>query len=96
MTWMFMYGGIPALRGPIATAMGGVDFSWLAGTVTSSVIYFALGYARFRRRIRAGVPLGIRLNLQEEAVVAEHGDACEDKHSIPEPATRPQPAQATS
>ena len=91
MTWMFMYGGIPALQGPIATAMGGVDFSWLAGTVTSSALYFALGYARFRRRVRAGVPLGIRLGLQEEAVLAEHGDACEDKHIDQDTVREPAP-----
>jgi toxin CptA len=42
------------------------------------VLYFALGYPRFRNRIRAGVPIGIRLDLREEAVLAEHGDACEE------------------
>jgi toxin CptA len=86
MTWMFMYGAIPAFQGPIATAMGGVDLSWLAGTVTSSVIYFALGYPRFRKRIEAGVPIGIRLDLLEKNVLAEHGDACEDKVPAAEPA----------
>ncbi len=83
MTWMCMYGAIPALQGPIATALGGIDFSWLAGTITSAGLYFALGYPRFRRRLRAGVPLGIRLDLQDDAVLAEHGDACAEK--IPEP-----------
>ncbi len=83
MTWMFMNGGIPALQGPLSTAMGGIDISWLAGTITSSTVYFALGYPRFRRRIRAGVPLGIRLDLHDDAVLAEHGDACAEK--IPEP-----------
>lgn len=78
MTWLFMHGSVPALQGPIATAMGGIDLSWLAGTLTSSSLYFALGYRRFRTRIRAGVPLSIRLDLQEEAVLADHGDACEE------------------
>ncbi|WP_125610035.1 purine-cytosine permease family protein [Specibacter cremeus] len=87
MTWMCMYGGVPALQGPIATAMGGIDFSWLAGTVTSSAVYFALGYPRFRKRIKAGVPLGIRTDLHEDAVLAMHGDACETKS--PEPAAVP-------
>ena len=79
MTWLFMYGGIPALQGPIAKAMGGIDISWLAGIVTSSSLYFALGYPRFRKRIQAGVPLGIRMDLQDDAALAEYGDACEDK-----------------
>ncbi|PYI69005.1 cytosine permease [Arthrobacter livingstonensis] len=85
MTWLFMYGGIPALQGPIAKAMGGIDISWLAGTLTSSAIYFGLGYPRFRKRIRAGVPLGIRANLLEESVLAVHGDACVDSTPTPEP-----------
>jgi nucleobase:cation symporter-1, NCS1 family len=87
MTWMCMYGAIPALQGPIATAMGGIDFSWLAGTLTAAGVYFALGYPRFRKRIKAGVPLGIRTNLQEDAVLAMHGDACEDQ--VPVPAEAP-------
>ena len=57
MTWLFMYGTLPIFQGPIATAMGGVDLSWLAGTVTSAAVYFALGYARFRSRIAHDVPL---------------------------------------
>ncbi|MFQ4147559.1 cytosine permease [Arthrobacter sp. LAPM80] len=83
MTWMFMYGGIPALQGPIATAMGGIDLSWLAGTVTSAGLYFVLGYPRFRKRIRAGVPLGIRAGLHEDDVLAKHGDATAEKHVEP-------------
>ncbi|RAN70737.1 cytosine permease [Bacillus sp. SRB_336] len=83
MTWLFMYGGMPILQGPIATAMGGIDLSWLAGTITSAGLYFALGYPRFRKRIKAGVPLGIRADLHDDAVLAEHGDACEDKHAEP-------------
>ncbi|NVN00477.1 cytosine permease [Arthrobacter sp. SDTb3-6] len=83
MTWLFMYGGMPILQGPVATAMGGIDLSWLAGSVTAAGVYFALGYPRFRRRIKAGVPLGIRAGLHEDAVLAEHGDACEDRHAEP-------------
>jgi toxin CptA len=83
MTWLFMYGGMPILQGPIATAMGGIDLSWLAGTITSAGLYLALGYPRFRKRIKAGVPLGIRADLHDDAVLAEHGDACEDKHVEP-------------
>jgi NCS1 family nucleobase:cation symporter-1 len=83
MTWLFMYGGMPILQGPIATAMGGIDLSWLAGTLTSAGVYFALGYPRFRRRISAGVPLGIRTSMHEEDVLAQHGDACEEKFLEP-------------
>ncbi|MGH3510511.1 MAG: purine-cytosine permease family protein [Nocardioidaceae bacterium] len=43
MTWLFMYGLVPALQGPIAKAMGGVDLSWLAGAVTAGVLYAGLG-----------------------------------------------------
>lgn len=43
MTWLFMYGGVAAFQGPIARAMGGVDLSWLAGGVTSGLLYAALG-----------------------------------------------------
>lgn len=85
MTWLFMNGGIPALQGPLSKAIGGLDLSWLAGTITASTIYFALGYPRFRKRIRAGVPLGIRTDLPEAAVLAEHGDACAEKTPVPEP-----------
>jgi toxin CptA len=30
-TWLFMYGLVPAMQGPIAVALGGWDLSWLAG-----------------------------------------------------------------
>ena len=43
MTWLFMYGLVPAMQGPIAKAMHGVDLSWLAGGITSAVLYAALG-----------------------------------------------------
>ncbi|GAB3492088.1 purine-cytosine permease family protein [Flexivirga sp.] len=71
MTWMFMYGGIPALQGPAARALGGADFSWLAGTVTSGSIYFLTGYRRFKSRIHDGIPLGIRGDIEDHQAVAE-------------------------
>lgn len=70
MTWMFMYGTLPIFQGPIATAMGGVDLSWLAGTVTSAAVYFALEYMRFRSRIAHHVPLGIRTDLTDTEYLA--------------------------
>ncbi|WP_138415643.1 purine-cytosine permease family protein [Sinomonas gamaensis] len=57
MTWMFMYGTLPVFQGPVATAMGGVDLSWLAGTLTSAAVYFGLGYRRFRSRTEHDTPL---------------------------------------
>ena len=42
-TYLFMFGIIPLFQGPIATAMGGVDLSWLAGGLSSSVLYYVLG-----------------------------------------------------
>lgn len=75
MTWMCMYGSVPALQGPIATAVGGIDFSWLAGTVTSSGLYFALGYGRFKSRIERGVPLGLKLDCSDEEYIRQHGSA---------------------
>lgn len=49
MTWLFMYGLVPAMQGPIARAMHGVDLSWLAGGLTSALIYAALGPVVARR-----------------------------------------------
>jgi NCS1 nucleoside transporter family len=42
-TWLFMYGLIPFFQGPIATALGGVDLSWLAGGVVAAAVYAVLG-----------------------------------------------------
>ncbi len=75
MTWMCMHGSVPALQGPIATAVSGIDFSWLGGTLTSAGVYFALGYPKFRARINAGVPLGLKLDLTEREFIEEFGSA---------------------
>lgn len=93
MTWVFMYGGLPAFQGAAATAMGGVDLSWLAGTLTSGLLYLALGYPRFRDRIHHGVPLSIKADLADEDYLRDHGDACahDDDHAsvTGPPATAP-------
>jgi nucleobase:cation symporter-1, NCS1 family len=48
-TWSCEY-GIPAfLQGPVATAIGGVDLSWLGGAIVAGVAYLAL-----ERRRRTG------------------------------------------
>ncbi|MFE0750993.1 cytosine permease [Gordonia sp. NPDC058843] len=41
-TWMFMYGMLPALQGPVAVALGGIDLSWLAGAVVAGTSYWAM------------------------------------------------------
>jgi len=51
-TWLFMYGLLPATQGPIATAMGGLDLSWLAGGLTSATVYATLG-SRVHNRLAA-------------------------------------------
>jgi toxin CptA len=48
-TWLFMYGLIPVFQGPIAVAMGGVDLSWLAGGLTSAIVYAVLGPVTAKR-----------------------------------------------
>ncbi|EWT07217.1 thiamine permease [Intrasporangium chromatireducens Q5-1] len=93
MTWMFMYGSLPIFQGPVATAMGGVDLSWLAGTLTSGLVYFALGYPRFRARIHHGVPLGIRASVSDEDYLRDHGDASDHGRTpAPGPAAVARPA----
>ncbi|WP_308465118.1 purine-cytosine permease family protein [Rathayibacter soli] len=42
-TWLFMYGSFPVMQGWVATALGGWDFSWLAGGLASAIIYAFLG-----------------------------------------------------
>ncbi|MDR7300270.1 purine-cytosine permease family protein [Haloactinomyces albus] len=48
-TWLFMYGALDVFQGPIATAMGGIDLSWLAGGLVSATVYALLGPGIHRR-----------------------------------------------
>lgn len=41
-TWMCMYGMVPALQGPVASALHGLDLSWLAGMIVASGSYYLL------------------------------------------------------
>ena len=55
-TWLFMYGLTPALQGYASRALGGVDLSWLAGSVVAALCYAVLGRsvnARFPGRVPA-------------------------------------------
>ena len=45
-TWMFEYGVPSYLQGPIAKSMGGIDLSWLAGTIVAG----GLSYITLSRR----------------------------------------------
>jgi nucleobase:cation symporter-1, NCS1 family len=42
MTWLFLYGLVAPLQGPIARALNGLDLSWLAGMLTGGLLYYAL------------------------------------------------------
>jgi nucleobase:cation symporter-1, NCS1 family len=39
---------VPAMQGPVATALGNTDFSWLSGGLVAGALYFALA-----RKVRA-------------------------------------------
>ena len=38
--WSWQYGLVPAMQGPIAIAMNGTDFSWLAGALVAGGMYY--------------------------------------------------------
>jgi hypothetical protein len=42
MTWLFLYGLVAPLQGPIARALNGLDLSWLAGMLTAGILYYVL------------------------------------------------------
>jgi nucleobase:cation symporter-1, NCS1 family len=42
MTWLFLYGLVAPLQGPIARALNGLDLSWLAGMLTGGLLYYVL------------------------------------------------------
>ena len=41
--WAWQYGLVPAMQGPLATALGNTDFSWLSGAVVAGGLYYLLG-----------------------------------------------------
>jgi len=62
-TWMFLYGLVKPLQGPIARALNGLDLSWLAGMLTAGLLYYGLhrlgvGTKRGDAREAAGEPAG--------------------------------------
>lgn len=40
--WAWQYGLVPVMQGPLATALGNTDFSWLSGSVVAGGLYFAM------------------------------------------------------
>ncbi|GAB3348476.1 MULTISPECIES: purine-cytosine permease family protein [Amycolatopsis] len=52
-TWLFMYGSTPALQGPVAAALGGVDLSWLAGGAVAAALYTVLAPKAHRQSLAA-------------------------------------------
>ncbi|GAA3743382.1 toxin CptA [Spinactinospora alkalitolerans] len=77
-TWLFMYGVIDLFRGPIATAMGGIDLSWLAGGVVSAAVYAALGprvHRRYAVRLLAAKPESAEPGAAEDGARAEKAAA---------------------
>ncbi|MFD1507134.1 cytosine permease [Georgenia yuyongxinii] len=40
--WLFMHGMVPALQGPVSTALHGLDLSWLAAAISSGGVYYLL------------------------------------------------------
>jgi NCS1 family nucleobase:cation symporter-1 len=62
-TWMFLYGLVEPLQGPVARALNGLDLSWLAGMFTAGLLYYGLhrlgvGTRRDDPRETAGEPAG--------------------------------------
>ncbi len=40
--WAWQYGLVPAMQGPVAIALGNIDFSWLSGSVVAGGLYWTL------------------------------------------------------
>ena len=62
-TWMFLYGLVEPLQGPVARALNGLDLSWLAGMLTAGLLYYGFhrlggGTRRDDPRETAGEPAG--------------------------------------
>jgi NCS1 family nucleobase:cation symporter-1 len=70
MTWLFLYGLVAPLQGPIARALNGLDLSWLAGMLTAGLLYYALyrlGMATPQTRIREEPGESPRVDRSTEA-----------------------------
>ncbi len=61
-TWMFLYGLVEPLQGPVARALNGLDLSWLAGMLTAGLLYYGLH------------KLGVGTRRDDEPAGAQHRD----------------------
>jgi toxin CptA len=78
-TWLFMYGLIPVMQGPIAVALGGWDLSWLAGGLTSAGVYAILGpryHVRYLARERSAAQ-------QADAAAGEEATSADSAPALP-------------
>ena len=44
--WSWQYGLVPVMQGPVATALGNTDFSWLSGSLVAGGLYYLLNRRR--------------------------------------------------
>ncbi len=51
--WSFEYGLVEFMQGPLATRLGNVDLSWLAGMVVGGGLYYILAGSRVRQTVVA-------------------------------------------
>jgi toxin CptA len=52
-TWTFMYGSMGVMQGFGSRALGGLDLSWLAGSMVAAALYALLGPRAYRRHHEA-------------------------------------------
>jgi toxin CptA len=52
-TWTFMYGSMGVMQGFGSRALGGLDLSWLAGSMVAAALYALLGPRAYRRHYEA-------------------------------------------
>ncbi|MEW1948648.1 cytosine permease [Pseudarthrobacter sp902506025] len=74
-TWLFMYGLIPIMQGPIAVALGGWDLSWLAGGLTSAGVYAILGPRQHIRYLALEPRAAQKVDATPGATAPEAGSA---------------------
>ena len=68
-TWAYEYGIPTWLQGPLATASGNIDLSWLAGSVVAGLAYVAL-HAAFPAPTEVAIPQ-VRIRVAD-ALAPEH------------------------
>jgi toxin CptA len=84
-TWLFMYGVEPIMQGPVATAMGGIDLSWLAGGLVAAGVYAILGPRIHARYATAAVQV-VRHEVDATAAPSSLAGLVEGMPAAGEPA----------